>query len=98
MKNIKKRKQYKLACSITCPCSSTADKIVTFPELPIPNSLAVDSFNQEGREDYFVVCTECGHAYTIEVYTDNDNLWVQVWDDLTAELVPDENVNLIYSK
>lgn len=95
MKVLQRKKQNKLSCAITCPCRGTANKEISFHEMPIPNSLEYSSFNQENNAEFSATCSTCNRPYTIEVYIDNKNVWVQVWDDTTAELMPDESVNLI---
>lgn len=96
MKQVKRNPQKKLSCSINCPCGTSANVDLKVQNLPKPNSLAESSFNQERMGEYVATCSGCNRTYTIEIYVDNENLWAQVWNNETAQLMPDESINIIH--
>lgn len=95
MKTFKWTKKRSLTCGFTCECGEeTIQKEMIYSNLSAPNRMADSSFNQEVVDDVTANCSRCHRTYTIEIFRDNENGWLQVWNEHTASLLEDVQLNV----
>ncbi len=96
MKNFKCLKKYGVTCGFKCECGENVQKNIIFSSYPAPNKMADDSFNQEVVADIHADCSVCHLCYSIELFRDVSNGWLNVWNDKTAMSLNDSAINITY--
>ena len=94
MKTFKLSKKKGLTCGFSCECGELVQNDVIYNNYNSPNKMADSSFNQEVVVDVKVKCKKCKTPYTIEIFRDNENGWIRVWNDRTVIPVDDIQINV----